>query len=369
MKKGVLGSWFKEFATIVFTQTVQAFLLAIVLAIIVSSLAGVSSDNKDDGVAAAGLLAIVALSSFGKIELLIKNIFGVTSSFGDPGSMQAGRGITAGTVLAMRGAKRLTDNFSKVRDANRMINQGQLGAAAYSGGSGDKKLSTTDLDSSDNLNGNEDISDTAEKIQQQSFRLQTVNGVGELTQAIRELTRATNSANKNDAESKKEKYLDMINEGNNLKRSAIRENIGATIGGIGGAVVGLAQGDNVLETALTGAGAGDALGAASANRAAKKEEYNKNIKDLNDKIAKLREESVEEFNDNIKQLEIELNKTGYTASKNPVRKISVKGDYLKNNNPVTGDISKAKRENLKEIRRTLKNVQSDIDKNTTAGNQ
>ena len=37
MKKGVFSSWFREFATIVLTQTVQAFLLAIVMSIIISN--------------------------------------------------------------------------------------------------------------------------------------------------------------------------------------------------------------------------------------------------------------------------------------------------------------------------------------------
>ena len=67
MNKGIFSSWFREFATLVFTQTVQAFLLAIVMSIIISCI----QNANGNGINAAGLLAIIALSSFGKIELLV----------------------------------------------------------------------------------------------------------------------------------------------------------------------------------------------------------------------------------------------------------------------------------------------------------
>ena len=75
MKKGVFNAWFKEIVTLIFTQTVQAFLLAIVLTIIISALKNNSSSVGDGAGAAAGLLAIIALSQFSKLELLVKKYF------------------------------------------------------------------------------------------------------------------------------------------------------------------------------------------------------------------------------------------------------------------------------------------------------
>ena len=112
MNKGIFSNWFRELATLIFTQAVQAFLLAIVMAIVVSAM----SENSGGGNStnyAAGMLALIALSQFGKIELLVKQIFGVTSQFG--GDMASGRsGFTAAKFLALRGAKRVMNNGQKI---------------------------------------------------------------------------------------------------------------------------------------------------------------------------------------------------------------------------------------------------------------
>ena len=114
MKKGVFGSWFKELATLIFTQTVQAFLLAIVMTIIISASSQQPGKKKPENPTyAAGLLAIVALSQFGKIEMLVKNIFGVTSQYGDP-AMQNGKGGLLLGAMALRGAKKGLDNAGKI---------------------------------------------------------------------------------------------------------------------------------------------------------------------------------------------------------------------------------------------------------------
>ncbi len=109
MNKGIFGSWFKELATLIFTQTIQAFLLAIIMSIIVGALGASTGSGSAYG---AGLLAIIALSQFGKIELLIKNIFGVTSQFNV--GMEAGRGGLLGAWGAMRGIKNLSNNAGKI---------------------------------------------------------------------------------------------------------------------------------------------------------------------------------------------------------------------------------------------------------------
>lgn len=301
MLNGIFGKWLKEFATLVFTQAVQAFLLAIVMTIIISCL-GNSTGDAETGNQAAGLLAIIALASFGKIELLVKNIFGVTSQFGDP-SLQAGaRGLTAGSMLAMKGGKRLLDNGSKLIQSHRQISEAKKGLATIDGNGNELAAGTGDdagnlvtkNGATANLDGKtmEDIGDMA----QTTLQVQGLDNIGNLNNAIANLTRAVEKSN---GGSQKEKYEKMLEEGKNLRRSAIRENVGAAIGGTAGAIVGLAKGDNIVETTLAGAGAGDAIGEASAKAKANRDAYKKRTDKLNSQIDKLTEANYKQFEQNL----------------------------------------------------------------------
>lgn len=302
MLNGIFGKWLREFATLVFTQAVQAFLLAIVMTIIISCLGNATGSDAEAGNQAAGLLAIIALASFGKIELLVKNIFGVTSQFGDP-SLQAGaRGLTAGSMLAMKGGKRLLDNGSKLIQSHRQISEAKKGLATIDG-NGNELAAGTDDDAGNlvtkngataNLDGKtmEDIGDMA----QTTLQVQGLDNIGNLNNAIANLTRAVEKSN---GGSQKEKYEKMLEEGKNLRRSAIRENVGAAIGGTAGAIVGLAKGDNIVETTLAGAGAGDAIGEASAKAKANRDAYKKRTDKLNSQIDKLTEANYKQFEQNL----------------------------------------------------------------------
>lgn len=301
MLNGIFGKWLREFATLVFTQAVQAFLLAIVMTIIISCLGNATGNDAEAGNQAAGLLAIIALASFGKIEMLVKNIFGVTSQFGDP-SLQAGaRGLTAGSLLAMKGGKRLLDNGSKMLQSHRQISEAKKGLATVDG-NGNELAGETDANgnlitkngSTAALNGAtaDDVTDLA----QTQLQVTGLDNIGNLNNAIANLTRAVEKSN---GGSQKEKYEKMLEEGKNLRRSAIRENIGGTIGGMTGAIVGLAKGDNVVETTLAGAGAGDALGEASAKAKANRDAYKKRTDKLNSQIDKLTEANYKQFEQNL----------------------------------------------------------------------
>ena len=302
MLNGIFGKWLREFATLVFTQAVQAFLLAIVMTIIISCLGNATGNDAEAGNQAAGLLAIIALASFGKIEMLVKNIFGVTSQFGDP-SLQAGaRGLTAGSMLAMKGGKRLLDNGSKLVQSHRQISEAKKGLATIDGNGNELAAGTGDdagnlvtkNGAAANLDGKtmEDIGDMA----QTTLQVQGLDNIGNLNNAIANLTRAVEKSN---GGSQKEKYEKMLEEGKNLRRSAIRENIGGAIGGTAGAIVGLAKGDNIIETTLAGAGAGDALGEASAKAKANRDAYKKRTDKLNSQIDKLTEANYKQFEQNL----------------------------------------------------------------------
>lgn len=357
MLNGIFGKWLREFATLVFTQAVQAFLLAIVMTIIISCLGNAGGSDTEGSNQAAGLLAIIALASFGKIEMLVKNIFGVTSQFGDP-SLQAGaRGLTAGSLLAMKGGKRLLDNGSKLVQSHRQISEAKKGLAAYGtgetaaleagedGAGGNAALNQLAKENGLDPNALSAAKDVAEGSLETSVQLQGLENLGQLNSAINNLTRAMEKQN---GGSNKEKYEKMLEEGKNLRRSAIRENIGGTIGGMTGAIVGLAKGDQVIETTLAGAGAGDALGEASAKRTAARIDYNKRTKKLNDEIGKLTEA---EYERNIKDLENAFKKNGVGGVRNSV-------GYAVKNAPGVGSNSRQRMSDSMQINRDRSAVRS-----------
>lgn len=272
MKKGIFSSWFREIATIIFTQTIQAFLLAIVMSIIISALGKNTGAGDQDGqTAAAGLLAIIALSQFGKIELLIKNIFGVTSGVADT-SMQAGmRGLTAGKMLAIGGAKRLMDN-------GRKMSQGIKALKTKS----DIKTMTAEKEELENGLKNQEAIDGANSML--SNRLGTGTGgngqgldinaadiVAAINAQTSEIKQQTSEMQRNRQEDKIKELTQKIEEANKTKKSQVRdavsgvgETLGAAYGATAGLTVGLAHGDHIGETTLAGAGAGDIAGQAIA---------------------------------------------------------------------------------------------------------
>lgn len=307
MLNGIFGKWLREFATIVLTQTVQAFLLAIVMTVIISCLSNSTSDANGSN-QAAGLLAIIALASFGKIEMLVKNIFGVTSQFGDPSLQNGARGLTATSMLAMRGGKRLLDNGTKLVDSHRKISEAKKGLAGLNSGSssegGEEGDTTSTIPGGGNKNGGLPDTEGIEDTLQTTMQVQGLDDIHNLAQAI---TKLNDTVQKQNSGSGKEKYEQMLKEGKELRRSAIRENIGGAIGGTAGALVGLAKGDDIVQTALAGAGAGDAIGQATAKRKAEKIDYNNRTKKLQEQIEGL---TKEQYENNLKQLEEVYSKNG-----------------------------------------------------------
>lgn len=112
MKGNVFSTWLKEFCSLVLTQTVQAFLLSIVLLLVVISINS-TSGSQYASISAGGILAIIALTSISKIEALIKKIFGIESSITDT-SMKGGTHGMMGTIMAMKMAKKAFDNIPKI---------------------------------------------------------------------------------------------------------------------------------------------------------------------------------------------------------------------------------------------------------------
>lgn len=353
MLNGIFGKWLREFATLVLTQTVQAFLLAIVMTIIISCLGSSNSSDANTKNQAAGLLCIIALASFGKIEMLVKNIFGVTSQFGDPSLNNGARGLTAGGLLAMRGGKRLLDNGAKLVDSQRKINEAKKGLASLNDGSGATALGPGGVRQSDTSaedggtlpNGEQaamqGMANAAADMAETSIKVQGLDNLSSLNTAINQLTEATKKAN---GGSDRQKYEAMLKEGKDMRRSAIRENVGGFIGGTAGAIVGLAKGEDIVQTSLAGAGAGDAIGQATAQRKAARIDYNKKSRELTDKIQKLTDEQYEQ---NIKALEQSLAKNGLGGPVNSA-KFEVKNSPVGSQSFSTSQVSRQINKNVKQ---------------------
>ncbi len=293
MKKGIFGGWFKELASLIFTQTVQAFLLAIIMSIIVNALAGSSDGTNTGGTYGAGLLAIIALSQFGKIELLIKNIFGVTSQFG--GSMQDGKGGLLGSMMALKAGKKVLDNAPKtVAGIGNRIKSGKtikslekqkeaLGSSGLADAAMDEMQEQADkfIDNAQtgagyaaganmvnggNSNGGVGISSSQID--------QLISAVKEQTQTMKNQKLDSDKGTKAD---KMKELDDKIEEAKLQKRDSRRQIVsgltetagaiaGGTVGAAAGAIVSLGTGDDFGKTVSKGigfgVGAGDTIGGA-----------------------------------------------------------------------------------------------------------
>jgi len=118
---GALSAWLKEFTALVFTQTIQAFIYAIIIFIILFGMVSGGEDiSADDNNAALGLMATFALLSVFKIEEMAKKIFGIgDTKASHKNAMQS----IAKTAIAAKLGKRVLDNTGKVLGGVRAINK------------------------------------------------------------------------------------------------------------------------------------------------------------------------------------------------------------------------------------------------------
>lgn len=112
MKGNVFQIWLKEFIALVFTQTLQAFIMAVILSIIVIVYNN-STGIDEDVTMSAGVLSVIALASVSKIEVLVKKIFGIDSSVTDT-SMNGGKGGLLATFAAGHLAGRFLNDIPQI---------------------------------------------------------------------------------------------------------------------------------------------------------------------------------------------------------------------------------------------------------------
>lgn len=287
MKKGIFGGWFKELASLIFTQTVQAFLLAIIMSIIVNALVGTDGNGSTYG---AGLLAIIALSQFNKIELLIKNIFGVTSQYG--GSMDQGKGGLLGSMMALKMGKRVLDNAGKVvggtgtaikagiqrhgitQQKKALMAENHLGDANALKDAALNEMGEQADKFIDNAATGAGLQAGANMVNGSS----NTGGVGvsssqidQLISAVKDQTSALKSSQNDSSKDKAQAKLKALNDQmaqlkskqfDGIKRvgSGLAETAGVIPGAAAGAIIGLGMGEKVAKNAITGAGLGDLAG-------------------------------------------------------------------------------------------------------------
>ena len=319
MRKDVFSVWLKEFCSLIFTQSIQAFILALIMMVIINLASQDRGLTSGTMTGATGIMAIIALAALSKVELLVKRIFGVESQFGDP-SMKNGFGGLAGTYMAFRLGKNLLDNGKKMfgglgqkraaKKTKAKIERRKLAALNNLYGSANRDLgesgngarvpqvSATAPGASGTTGGGGILPPGAteeyRKAAEQAARVAATQGQGEgstngsggvLQNATFQVQNGTINGNVDGGNKKKkdfdiydfekkrndilEKYDDQLSKAEDDIKQGRRKMIsggletfiGAPLGAVGGTLYGLSKGDNPLAEAIAGAGLGDAIAA------------------------------------------------------------------------------------------------------------
>lgn len=297
MQKGVFTTWIKELCALVFVQTIQAFILAIVLSIILTFIAPTDGMiTSQDSVSALGILCIILLTSLTKMEQITKKIFGLDSGilqnkpphglmasymalksvgriFNNIPKMAGGIGgiIGAGTdkkkanatMLTRLSRKGLDKNGNPVNVASPQVNEATgennlLDGNEYYEKAKKAKLSG-DMDGyRDNINIQAGINKAKKAMAQNATQPSRLNNMDKAQDDYYKIM---------------DKYDDEISKAKEKRRksiqeiaSGITETAGAVAGGTAGLSVGLISGlatndlDQISKATAYGIGAGDALG-------------------------------------------------------------------------------------------------------------
>ncbi len=121
----VLSNWFREFVTLVFSQSLHAIVVTISLVIL-----GEFSQGANEGL--LGIVAIILISSLIKFDKLIKQIFGLSD--GMLGSMRgAGQHVRQAMMGARAGISAISDNKKKLTAAKERVDKAQKTRAGLTG--------------------------------------------------------------------------------------------------------------------------------------------------------------------------------------------------------------------------------------------
>lgn len=120
-KGSALGAWIKEFCELVFIQTLQAFIYALAIGLIMKM--NVSAMENSDAASVLGFMCVICLTAIFKVEDILRKILGFGGTKADHGS--AIKSI-AKTAFAMQIGKRVLDNGKKMVGGTKNIIEGSL---------------------------------------------------------------------------------------------------------------------------------------------------------------------------------------------------------------------------------------------------
>lgn len=286
---GALSAWLKEFTALVFTQTIQAFIYAIIISIILFGMSSRSGISADDNNAALGLMATFALLSVFKVEEMARKIFGVGDT---KASHKNAIKSIAKTAIAAKLGKRVLDNTGKVLGGVRAINKsrqdnrktrtrlqedmqdlgfnydektntttfvgkGKGAGSTVTGASGSGIGSVGNVNVGGSASGGSvdvsaDISEAASNIGNAVSGGDTISAADK--RRIRNAVRTYND--------KMDEIKKARDEGIKSIASGIAESVTSPIGAVAGGLLGGADGniDEMLQGIMAGAGVGDVVG-------------------------------------------------------------------------------------------------------------
>lgn len=281
-KASALSKWIKEFTSLVFIQTIQAFILSIIVVIIAVTASTAQGGSTSTTNSALGVVGIVALASISKVEVLVKKILGVESSITDA-SLKGGMKSWMTGLAAAKVAMRVKDNFKKVgsgistqrslnkeelklkrRYANRLSlyndqNNGAGGATGAGGNAGYSEptnLADTGISGDTGALGGAGTTGGTGGVSGRGANVGTKGKVFDRKDAI-------------SIQDLQDNYEDKLKELKKKKSEArwntvkgITETGGAILGGATGAAIGASTGelDDVIKSAGFGIGVGDWIG-------------------------------------------------------------------------------------------------------------
>lgn len=282
MKKDIFADWLREFCMLVFIQSVQAFIFAIIMRLLVSMLSYNNLTQIDAG-NATSLMAVFLLASVSKIEDIVKKVFGIKSGFHDSG-MRGGLKSLATTMMAGKLAKGALDNVGKftggvtgaigagkgiARQRARMASDLNKNAAPQAGSSGSKPALNAEPTATDYMDKAKEAKANGDMRGYERYRGMAA-GMNKSAKAAAAAESASKGSGKSfDRQKAIDEYDDKIRELKSKRRQSIIgavsgtvETAGALVGGtmgmIGGAAMG--EGKEIVQGGLAGMGVGDTVG-------------------------------------------------------------------------------------------------------------
>lgn len=267
MKNKVFSVWLRELCSLIFVQSMQALLFVVMMSVVVKLYIQSINEENLGARQAMGIYAVFVLYCVPKVELLVKQIFGLGSGVMKDG-MNAGKDFLR-TGFAIAAGKRILNNAGKFAAgavglgataitghmrASRVAKKNLEGSG--NGNNGARRILGRRANSGSGTNGNSGTG-LALGTGGSSSNNSSGGNVSDLTAAIK----AANAKDPQEelARIKHETRQKQIKNLQNLT-SGVTETLGAATGATLGAIYGLGTGDNVLSNAAIGMGAGDAVG-------------------------------------------------------------------------------------------------------------